>query len=79
MHVADLGVHEAAEQIRWLDSNDWVIGAGTLLLAGVYQFTPLKYHCPHTHKLTQASAIKPNSRTSKILSLRTVCHIIMPK
>ena len=45
VHVADLGVHEASEQVRWLDSNDWVIGAGTLMLAGVYQFTPLKYHC----------------------------------
>ena len=45
VHVADLGVHEAAEQIRWLDSNYWVIGAGTLMLAGAYQFTPLKYHC----------------------------------
>jgi predicted metal-binding membrane protein len=45
VHIADLGVHEGAEQIRWLNSNDWVIGAGTLLLAGAYQFTPLKYHC----------------------------------
>ena len=45
VHVADVGVHEAAEQSGWLDSNDWVIGAGTLMLAGVYQFTPLKYHC----------------------------------
>lgn len=45
VHVADLAVHEGAEQIGWLDSNDWVIGAGTLMLAGVYQFTPLKYHC----------------------------------
>ena len=23
----------------------WALGAITLLLAGVYQFTPLKYHC----------------------------------
>ena len=45
VHVADLVVHEAAEQFKWLDSNDWVIGAGTLILAGAYQFTPLKYHC----------------------------------
>ena len=45
VHVADLGVHEVSEQIGWLDSNYWVIGAGTLMLAGAYQFTPLKYHC----------------------------------
>ena len=44
VHVADVGLHEAAEQSKWLDSNYWVIGAGTLMLAGVYQFTQLKYH-----------------------------------
>ena len=33
------------EQSAWLDENSWVLGAGTLLLAGVYQFTPLKYMC----------------------------------
>ena len=44
-HLADRGVHEAVEQIVWLEENAWVLGAGTLLLAGVYQFTPLKYHC----------------------------------
>ena len=45
IHLADILVHEGAEQIDWLEANYWVIGAGTLLLAGVYQFTPLKYHC----------------------------------
>jgi len=45
IHVADVLVHEGAEQIGWLEANYWAIGAGTLILAGVYQFTPLKYHC----------------------------------
>ncbi len=45
IHVADVLVHEGAERISWLESNYWAIGAGTLILAGVYQFTPLKYHC----------------------------------
>ena len=45
IHLADILVHEGAEQIGWLEANDWVIGAGTLMGAGVYQFTPLKYHC----------------------------------
>lgn len=45
IHLADILVHEAAEQIAWLEANYWVLGAGTLFLAGVYQFTPLKYHC----------------------------------
>ena len=45
IHLADILVHEGAEQIGWLEANYWVIGAGTLIVAGVYQFTPLKYHC----------------------------------
>ena len=45
IHLADILVHEGAEQIGWLEANYWVIGAGTLILAGGYQFTPLKYHC----------------------------------
>ena len=45
VHLGDLGLHEAVEQSAWLEANSWVIGAGTLMLAGVYQFTPLKYHC----------------------------------
>ncbi len=43
--MADVLVHEGAERIGWLEANYWAIGAGTLILAGVYQFTPLKYHC----------------------------------
>ncbi len=45
VHLGDWGLHHAAEQIEWLHANAWGIGAATLLLAGVYQFTPLKYHC----------------------------------
>jgi len=44
-HAGDLGLHEAVEQSAWLEDRAWMLGAGTLLLAGVYQFTPLKYHC----------------------------------
>jgi predicted metal-binding membrane protein len=44
-HLGDRGLHEVVEQSAWLESNAWLLGAGTLLLAGVYQFTPLKYHC----------------------------------
>ena len=45
VHLGDLAVHEGVELNGWLDSNYWVIGAGILMVAGVYQFTPLKYHC----------------------------------
>jgi predicted metal-binding membrane protein len=44
-HAGDRGLHEVVGSIGWLEANAWAIGAGTLLLAGVYQFTPLKYHC----------------------------------
>lgn len=44
-HVGDRGLHEVVERSAWLEANAWLLGAGTLLLAGAYQFTPLKYHC----------------------------------
>jgi len=44
-HIGDWGIHQAFEQRTWLHSNAWMIGAGTLLMAGLYQFTPLKYNC----------------------------------
>jgi len=44
-HLGDRGVHEAVERAGWLAENEWVIGAGTILLAGGYQFTSLKYRC----------------------------------
>ncbi len=43
--AGDLVVHAVVEQFSWLDENSWVLGAGVLLTAGVYQFTPLKYVC----------------------------------
>ncbi|MBI1893186.1 MAG: DUF2182 domain-containing protein [Candidatus Rokubacteria bacterium] len=45
VYIGDWGLHEAVEQSPWLRANAWVIGAATILLAGLYQFTPLKYHC----------------------------------
>src|SRR5919108_1825569 len=44
-HVGDRFVHETVEQSAWLEANAWMIGAGTVLLAGVYQFTALKHKC----------------------------------
>jgi predicted metal-binding membrane protein len=44
-HFGDLLVHEVVERSAWLETNAWVIGAGTIMLAGIYQFTPLKYKC----------------------------------
>ncbi len=45
VYIGDLGLHQAIEEIAWLEANEWVFGAAILVLAGLYQFTPLKYHC----------------------------------
>src|SRR5260370_30617696 len=44
-HLANWGVVFAARQSDWLVANAWVIGAAVLAIAGVYQFTELKYRC----------------------------------
>lgn len=44
-HVVDWGVHELAERSIWLQFNAWVFGAATLMLAGAFQFSSLKYRC----------------------------------
>ena len=44
-HLADWILHELVERNPWLEANAYVIGAGTLLLAGAFQFSRLKYRC----------------------------------
>jgi predicted metal-binding membrane protein len=44
-HLADWMLHEIVERSAWLGANAWVIGAGTLLVAGGFQFSRLKYRC----------------------------------
>lgn len=44
-HIADWLLHQVVERIAWLDAHPWVIGAATLLLAGAFQFSALKYRC----------------------------------
>ncbi len=45
-HLGDWVLHQVVvERLAWLDERAWIIGAVTLIGAGVYQFTPLKYHC----------------------------------
>ena len=44
-HVADWALHQVVEGSSWLAANAWIIGAGTLLLAGAFQFSDLKYRC----------------------------------
>jgi len=44
-HAFDWILHQVFDQSIWLQSNAWVFGAGTLLVAGGFQFTDLKYRC----------------------------------
>ncbi|HEU0021546.1 MAG TPA: DUF2182 domain-containing protein [Dehalococcoidia bacterium] len=45
VHLGDLVMHEVSYRSVWLNTNVWVLGSGVLIVAGIYQFTPLKYHC----------------------------------
>jgi len=45
VHLGDALLHAAVQRSAWLEANAWAIGTGILLLAGLYQFTPLKYAC----------------------------------
>jgi predicted metal-binding membrane protein len=45
IYLGDAVLHAAVARSDWLAEHVWAIGAATLLLAGIYQFTPLKYHC----------------------------------
>src|ERR1043165_9521127 len=44
-HIADWFLHEIVERNSWLEARAWLIGAATLLLAGGFQFSRLKYRC----------------------------------
>ena len=45
IYAGDWILHRAVEHDTWLQTNAWVLGTATVTLAGLYQFTPLKYHC----------------------------------
>ena len=61
VHLADVALHAVVERNTWLEANSWVIGAGILMVAGVYQFTPLKY-----------SMAEPGSRTIASIPMSTI-------
>jgi predicted metal-binding membrane protein len=41
----DAGVHASVNAWGWLDTNQWLIAPSTVMLAGAFQFTPLKDAC----------------------------------
>lgn len=44
-HLGDWMLHRFVARHLWLALHPWAIAAGVFFLAGLYQFTPLKYHC----------------------------------
>lgn len=45
VYLGGWALNRAVHESAWLGANTWVLGAGVLVLAGVYQFTPLKHKC----------------------------------
>ena len=43
--LGDAGLHALVASSAWMTANDWVIAPSVLLLAGAFQFTPLKDAC----------------------------------
>lgn len=44
-HLLDWGVNAVVRESSWLGSNGWILGVLVLGIAGVFQFTNLKYRC----------------------------------
>ena len=44
-HLLDSGLHAMVQRSDWLTFNAWVLGASVLAIAGLFQFSRLKYHC----------------------------------
>jgi predicted metal-binding membrane protein len=44
-HLLDATLHAMAQRSGWLTFNAWVLGAGVLAIAGLFQFSRLKYYC----------------------------------
>jgi predicted metal-binding membrane protein len=45
VYAGDAVLHALVAPGGWLAAHARLLGADTLVLAGLYQFTPLKYHC----------------------------------
>ncbi len=44
-HLLDTALHMLVQRWAWLSFNAWALGAGVLAIAGLFQFSRLKYHC----------------------------------
>jgi predicted metal-binding membrane protein len=43
--LGDVGVHRATHATPWIADRPWLLGGGTLLIAGAFQFSGLKDRC----------------------------------
>ncbi len=44
-HLGDLVFHSMVHHVTWLGANTWAISASIFAVAGLYQFSSLKYRC----------------------------------
>ena len=44
-HLIDAALHALIVTSPWFSLNGWIIGASVLAMAGIFQFSTLKYHC----------------------------------
>jgi predicted metal-binding membrane protein len=44
-HALDLGIHQIAFAAGFLSTHPWIMGSAVFAVAGLYQFTALKYRC----------------------------------
>ncbi len=64
-HLLGLLLLALARASLWLTFNGWIVGAGILLAAGLFQFSPLKYRClegcrsPLAFVLARWSGVRP--------------------
>ncbi len=45
VHIADWAILFLVQQYEWLVANGWAVAAAVLAIAGLYQFSALKYRC----------------------------------
>jgi len=43
--IGDIGLHRTVHKVPWLAAHPWMIAGGTLMLAGLFQFSSLKEKC----------------------------------
>lgn len=70
-HALDLAVHDVVAGGDWLSVNGWAIGAVVVALAGLFQFSALKYRCLEKCRTTLSFIIEHwQGRRERVQALR---------